>query len=179
LFRVIDNFGFFLRKYKLHISPVAETLAWCLLPNHYHFLVRIKSASLLKEIYQKQKGKEIENESLLHAFVMQQFSNWQNSYAKAFNKVFNRKGSLFMDYLKRVEINKDFQLERAVFYIHKNPVHHGMVEKIEEWRWSSFKEYCHSQFSIVDSKEVLDWFGTSENFIQFHQQSITVKKQDL
>ena len=176
LFRTNDNFRFFLHKYKAHISPVADTLAWCLLPNHYHFLVRVKSVGQLKEFYQMQKGKAIENESLLPAFVMQQFSNWQNSYAKAFNKVFNRKGSLFMDYLKRVEVNKDSQLGNTVFYIHKNPVHHGLVKNISDWHWSSLREYCNEQFSMIDNKEVMEWFGTIENFIQFHKQPILAKK---
>ena len=42
LFLEDENHKFFLRKYKLHISPVADTFAYTLLPNHFHFLIRIK-----------------------------------------------------------------------------------------------------------------------------------------
>ena len=122
------------------------------------------------------KGVGFTENTKLPMFIMQQFSNWQNSYAKAFNKVYDRKGSLFMDYMRRVQVDKDLQLGNSVFYIHKNPVHHGFVDKIDKWPWSSYTEYVKNKFSIVDNKEVLEWFGTIENFIQFHQQPITLKK---
>lgn len=132
LFRSEENYYYFLKKYKQHITPIAQTLAWCLLPNHYHFLVRIKPVAELKEIHWQKKKCRIE-EHCLPEFIMQQFSSWQNSYAKAFNKVYSRKGSLFMDYMRRVEINKDLQLGTSTFYIHKNPIHHGYANKIGDW----------------------------------------------
>lgn len=42
LFREDENYRFFLQKYKQHILPVADTFAYCLLPNHFHCLVSIK-----------------------------------------------------------------------------------------------------------------------------------------
>ncbi len=43
LFREQKNYEYFLEKYKQHISPIAETIAWCLMPNHFHLLVKIKT----------------------------------------------------------------------------------------------------------------------------------------
>ena len=63
----------------------------------------------------------------------------------------------------------------TVFYVHKNPVHHGFAKKIGDWPWTSYKEYVADGFNWVDSKEVMNWFGTIENFIQFHQQPIARK----
>lgn len=145
LFRTEENYYFFLRKYQQYISPACETLAWSLLPNHYHFLIRVKEATSLKAIYKSQKETDID-EDKLPAFIMKQFSNWQNSYAKAYNKVYGRKGSLFMDYMRRVAVDKEQQLGTTVFYIHRNPVHHKYCSHIAKWPFSSYKEYERNHF---------------------------------
>ena len=41
LFRSSDNYHYFLQKWKTYISPHTSTLAYCLMPNHFHFLVQI------------------------------------------------------------------------------------------------------------------------------------------
>jgi len=43
LFKKEENYYFFLKKYIQHISPIADTFAYCLMPNHFHFAVRVKS----------------------------------------------------------------------------------------------------------------------------------------
>jgi putative transposase len=48
LFRSTDNYFYFLKQFDFYISPIAETFAWNLLPNHFHFLIRVKSASLIE-----------------------------------------------------------------------------------------------------------------------------------
>lgn len=175
LFREEQNYAYFLLKYRQHISSVAQTLAWCLLPNHYHFLVRINPANDLKARFALLKKQPPENDDLLPNFIMQQFSNWQNSYAKAVNKVYSRKGGLFMDYIRRVRIESPEQMANTVFYVHKNPVHHGFVKAIGDWPHTSYKEYVAQGFNLVDSNEVMNWFETVENFILFHQQPIERK----
>lgn len=50
LFRKEENYSFFLRKHLQHISPIAETIAWCLMPNHFHFLIKIKSEEEIAEV---------------------------------------------------------------------------------------------------------------------------------
>lgn len=42
LFRETDNYEYFLSLFDKYISPVADTFAWVLMPNHFHFLVRLK-----------------------------------------------------------------------------------------------------------------------------------------
>lgn len=176
LFREPANYHYFLKKFSDHITPVAFTLAWCLVPKHYHFLIRTKPLPVLREHYVQKKQRPLADESLLSDFLMEQFSNWQNSYAKAYNKYFCRKGSLFMDYMLRVEVAKDTQLGNTVFYIHKNPVHHGFATQIGQWFWTSYREYASHRFANIDSREVLEWFGTPEQLIRFHQQPISLKK---
>lgn len=48
-------------------------------------------------------------------------------------------------------------------------------KKIGEWPYSTYKEYVSKRFRLVDSPEVMEWFGTVESFIQFHQQPIMPK----
>src|SRR3954467_5992335 len=95
LFKNQDNYRFFLEKYHFHLSPVIDTFAWCLLPNHFHFLVRSRSFEVIQTYYTKVKGKSPLLPDVLPEFMMERFSNWLNSYTKAFNKVYSRKGSLF------------------------------------------------------------------------------------
>ncbi len=88
IFRETSNYQYFLEKLEKYILPVADIYAYCLIPNHFHLLVRFKSF----------KGIEIEGE---HHFLMKNFSNCLNAYSKAFNKVYNRKGALFLNTVKR------------------------------------------------------------------------------
>jgi len=132
LFREEINYQFFLARYQKHISPVANTYCYCLLPNHFHFLVRIKEEDDLKAHFMEIKKSKIYSPELLPEFIMERFSNLLNSYAKAYNKKYDRKGGLFIDYLRRVEIMNDSQFGVTVFYIHKNPVHHGYCKKMEQ-----------------------------------------------
>lgn len=50
LFRSEDNYNYFLRRYIKYMSPVCSTYAYCLLPNHFHFLVRIHDAEELRPL---------------------------------------------------------------------------------------------------------------------------------
>ncbi len=175
LFREEKNYQFFLQKYHQHTSPIADTFAWCLLPNHFHFLINIRSEESIKEQFGLIKsGKEF-NFNIISDFLMERFSNWLNSYAKAFNKVYHRKGSLFIDYMRRVEVTSNSQLLSTVFYIHKNPVHHGLVKNIEEWQWSSYNEYAIPN-SLENTSEVLNLFDGVEGFLQYHRQPISLKE---
>lgn len=55
LFRKKANYIYFLQQYDKYIEPVAETFAWCLMPNHIHFLVRIKDEDEIGFIPRKNK----------------------------------------------------------------------------------------------------------------------------
>jgi putative transposase len=178
LFLSEKNYSFFLQKYFQHTEKVCDTFCYCLLPNHFHLLIRIKSAEELKQYFKEIKKYEIRisEADKLSNFVMERFSNWLNSYTKAFNKVNCRKGGLFMDYTKRQQINNDTSFGKLVHYIHANPVHHGYCKQIEEWKFSSFHELQMNNSSKLLRKEVLDFFGNKEQFILFHKQPIELKK---
>ena len=175
LFKEEKNYSFFLTKFIQHIMPVADVYAFCLLPNHFHFLIKIKSAEDIKNYYLLVKKEKKFTEDILPDFIMERFSNLLNSYTKSFNKIYNRKGSLFIDYLKRTGVTTDAQFGATIFYIHKNPVHHGYCSSIGEWKWSSYKSLLSTQYTNLLRNEVIDYFGSKEQFISFHQQPVYLK----
>jgi REP element-mobilizing transposase RayT len=175
LFLNDENYLFFLKKFKVHISLVADTFAYNLLPNHFHFLIRIKRIDEIKSHFLEVKRNKDFNIELAPEFVMERFGNLLNSYTKSFNKWNNRRGGLFMDIMRRVEIVTDSDFANEIFYIHKNAVHHQYVTSISEWRWSSYNSLISSLPTSLLRDEVMDFFGGKPEFIKFHQQTIYPK----
>ncbi|MBX2920750.1 MAG: hypothetical protein KF746_01060 [Chitinophagaceae bacterium] len=170
LFLTEENYCFFLERYKKYVSPIADTYCYSLLPNHFHFLVKIKEEPAIFRLPDKQIPPE-----QLPAMIMLQFSKLLNSYAKAYNKANSRKGSLFIDFLRRGAIEKEEQFGATVFYIHKNPVHHGYCKAMEDWKWSSYNTMFSQKPTMLLRDEVLDWFGGLKSFTDYHAQPVYLK----
>ncbi len=174
LFRSEDNYNFFLNKFALHLTPILDTFAYCLLPNHFHFLVRIKAESLVLAFFEKKYSRKsaLEIKKTLEQLLSKQFANFLNSYAKAFNKMYQRSGNLFNQNLKRKIVEKNDYLLRAIRYIHANPVHHGLTERMDTWRYCSFQTYLFDKPTKLAAKEVLDIFGGRKHFLEFHRMPV-------
>ena len=160
LFREEKNYTFFLQKYKLHINPIAETIAWCLMPNHFHLLVKIKSEEEIKSTFPKFETLEKFDDKT--NFISKQFANFFSSYTQSFNKVYNRRGSLFLKNFKRKEIVDEGYLRNLVLYIHLNPVHHGFTNQVQQWKWTSYDNFMMVELSI-------SLFGDTENYQWLHK----------
>jgi len=187
LFNSDENYRFFLKKYTRHIYPVAETYAYCLMPNHLHFMIRIRSEKEVLEFIRLKKLKEsvLENECVnkeetLQGFqtmeefsnaISSQFSHLLNGYTQAFNKMYNRKGSLFIPNFKRKKANNENYMTNLICYIHNNPIHHGFVKNLTDWTFSSFHAYLSDKQTNLNKKYMNDWFGKEEQFIKFHKNS--------
>ena len=170
LFRSSENYRYFLVKYRYHIHPVAETLAYCLMPNHIHFLVRVRSEESLRcRFAKKYPDKELPEHSDWAAFTMQHFRNWLNAYTKAYNKYYARRGALFLKFTKRKHVSTDDYFTRLIVYIHRNPIHHGFTRSLTDWRFNSYSALLSEEPTLVARREVLDWFGGRDNFIRQHQ----------
>ena len=107
------NYSHFLKLYTKHIEPVADTCAYCLLRNHFHFLVRIKTVEELETLGVSETPRVLR--------PSQQFGNLFNAYTKTINKAHNRTGSLFQNPFGRAEVTSDAHLLWLVVYIHLNP----------------------------------------------------------
>ena len=169
IFKEAMNYPFLLKKYNKHILPVADTFSYCLLPDHFHFLIRVKSIAELESHHKKMKPRKVFNPELISDFIMERFSNWLNSYTKSFNKTYTRKGALFIDYLRRLEVLCIEQLGPTIYNIHQNPVHHSYCLSMDQWHWSSYNTMLSNAKTLILRNEVLDWFGGTEGFIKYHQ----------
>lgn len=175
LFRQDKNYSFFLLRYQKYIRPIADTFSYCLLPNHFHFLIRPKSSKILLPYFRQLKNEDY-SVDMLPTLIMRQFSNLLNSYTKSFNEMYKRKGGLFIDYMRRVPIKSDRQFSSTVFYIHKNPVHHGYCKKMEDWKWSSYSTMLSDKRTSLLRPEVLNSFGGLKGFLDYHSQPIYLKE---
>jgi len=164
IFREQKNYDFFLGRLSLHVLPVANIYAYCLMPNHFHILLKIKSPTELAGYFALQA-----EEQVLIKKVSKSFSNLFNSYAQAFNKMYGRMGSLFMQNIKRKEVKGDEYFCRVVYYIHANPVHHGFVRTIGKWRYSSYGILLSREETILEREPVLQTFGGRDEFIKYHE----------
>ncbi|MEM7548516.1 MAG: hypothetical protein AAF363_02505 [Bacteroidota bacterium] len=176
LFRETENYRYFMKRYRHFIPAVADTYAYCLMPNHVHFLVRVKSENRIKETLGKLPSvKDPTGFQNLSGLISNQFGKLFNAYAKAYNKKYNRRGSLFTRAFKRKEIMEDHYLTKIIHYIHANPVHHGFVKKLEDWKWGSYHALLSDKPTELEREEIMNWYGDKEHFIEVHQQPIDLK----
>lgn len=129
IFQEKENYLFLLRRVKKYASAFDITVvAYCLMPNHYHFLLhqddQIPAGRLPQRVF--------------------------NSYTKAFNKRYDRTGTLFEGPLKAIHVDQDHYLLHLCRYIHANPVKHGLVSDLEQWPYSNYLEWIAAR----DGKEV-------------------------
>ncbi|WP_264551329.1 hypothetical protein [Flavobacterium sp. N2038] len=163
LFKENRNHEYFLMLYNKHIDPIAETLAWCLLKNHFHLLVRIKT---FEEILKSQNEFEIKKIIPPH----QSFGNLFNAYTKAINKGYNRHGALFERPFKRKLIDNDAYLRSVIKYIHFNPVNHGFCEHPIEYPWSSYLTCISDKPTKLKREKVISLFKNIDNLKTSHNE---------
>ncbi|MCT4603742.1 MAG: hypothetical protein N4A59_12705 [Marinifilum sp.] len=165
LFEDENNYQYFLSLFEKYIEPIADTYCWVLMPNHFHFLVRIKDTKDLTGF---------ENLTDLKP-PHQYFSNLFNAYTKAFNKQNKRHGALFERPFKRKLVDKDEYFRQLVLYIHNNPVHHGFCNHPIEYGWSSYVGCISSKPTKIKRQTVIEWFDNKENFEYYHNQVLDIE----
>ncbi|MEQ9218600.1 MAG: transposase [Cyclobacteriaceae bacterium] len=152
------NYDFFLQRFRRYVLGHIGLLTYCLMPNHFHLLVRINEFEF--------------KEDVLLTGVEKAFKNFFISYSKSINQAYNRTGALLQYKFKRKEVNDEDYLSWLIYYIHANPVKSGFTKSLEDWRYSSYNEILCNKSKLVQSQEVLDWFGGEEEFIDFHQRNL-------
>jgi len=170
LFYENTNYEYFLELYDKHISPVADTFAWVLMPNHFHLLVRIKEEEEIQPLTTNLTISHDRVPNPVMALVpAKHFSNLFNSYAQAFNKMYGRHGNLFERPFKRKEINDSDYFKTLVTYIHNNPVHHNFTEHAMDYPWSSYLTCISVKTIHLQRDAVMGWFDSKANFIATHE----------
>lgn len=131
-------------------EKLIEVLCYCLMPNHFHFLV--------KQL--KENG--------ISLFL----SQLSNSYTKYFNTKYNRIGSLLQGTFKAVKIESEEHLIHISRYIHLNPVVSCIVKKPENYAWSSYCEYIKQTPIFCSTDEIMNFFKLPEKYQQFTEDQI-------
>jgi len=124
-------------------------IAFCLMPNHYHFLIQQKTNLPV--------------------------SNWIsfifNGYVQSINKQQDRSGTLFEGRAKPKLIDKEEYLIRLVLYIHYNPVSAGLVNNPENWKYSNYLEWIGKRNGIL-----MDKYFIFEHFESYKEYEYLMKE---
>jgi REP element-mobilizing transposase RayT len=158
------NYSYFLEKYSQYVSPYTDTFAYCLLRNHFHLLIRAKEEEEIRRIL---NGKKVNKSVSWH--LSNVFASLFKSYAQAINKRYNRTGGLFEEPFHRIEVSDDSYFTRLVWYIHHNPQKHGFVSDYRDYAHSRFHSHLQEKKTTLNRKEVLDWFGGKDRYLNFHE----------
>jgi putative transposase len=142
-----ENYSYFLNQFKKHVLPFSEVYSYCLMPNHFHFFIKINEKILFE------RG----------------IKNFFISYSKAINKKYNRVGSLFQGRYKVSEITSNSYYTKIITYIHQNPVVAKLVKNMEDYKYSSYSAYLSEKETLLNKQEVLDWFGGVDSFVDNHK----------
>jgi putative transposase len=165
IFRQPRNYSYFISLYARHILPVADTYAFCLLPNHFHLLLEVKTPAAPQDL------SELKSAS-------QAFSNLFNAYSKAFNKAFRRTGPLFERPFKRIPVTDSSYFTRLLIYIHQNPQRHSLIDDYRAWPYSSYGIFTGDKVTFIRRDVVKAWFGDFTELLNAHQlpqDTVTIK----
>ena len=156
----------FLELFRKYVLPNCDVLAYCLMPNHFHFLIHASENSA--------KAKRVGN--IDSCVLANGFRLLQSNYAQYINKKHGRSGSLFRQRTKEKSMadgdaNYGFT---AFHYIHQNPFKAGLVITMENWKFSSFPDYAGFRNGTICNKELaFEIIGfDKENFIKESYQVI-------
>ena len=164
IFKEDRNYRFFLDRYHKFITPIAETLSYCLMKNHFHMMIRIRSEAEIRAAFPQKEKLETDR------IISLQFSHLFNSYAQAVNKSFKRTGGLFETPFRRIPILDADYRRRVLRYIHRNPVKHGFTNDFRSYRWSSYQSYLDDRFDDPERDLVIEWFGGRDEFVKVHEE---------
>lgn len=124
---------------------IVEVICYCLMPNHFHLLIRQLTEKGIQEFITK----------------------IQNSYTKYYNTKHMRVGHLFQGAFKSVLVESDEQLLQVSRYIHLNPYVSGLVEKPELWNLSSYNEYVNNGHGNSVKEPILGHFSGTNTYKDF------------
>ena len=153
------NYDFFLKKAEKELCPFVDVIAYCLMPNHFHFLI------YTHEIFESRELSEGVRILL-------------SSFTRAIQKQEGFTGSLFQQNSKAKELTDFNYATTCLHYIHQNPLKARLVNKLEDWQYSSFFEYWKERkfVNVELGRSLLD---LSADCNLFYKESYGVINDDL
>lgn len=163
LFIEKENYRFFLSRYFSFTGSILSTYAYCLMPNHVHFMVKVLDEENITS-HPKYKEPKNPDDNSLPRFVSRQIGHFLNSYTRSYNNRYARRGSLFERPFGRNLIDSEGYYTQLVIYIHLNPIKHGFTKYITDWPYSSWHSYVNELDDKLMKDDVLTWFGGLDFF---------------
>lgn len=146
LFRTKTDFQWFIEKInRLNLYDTFGVIAFCLMPNHYHFLLKIKSENSLTKFFHRA----------------------QLAYAKYFNRKYGHRGHVFESRFKAKLITDDKHALAVCRYIHLNPVRSALVDKPELWDFSNLKDVFNPETKKIYREFYSHYFNTVREYKDF------------
>ena len=162
------NYVYFLRGVRKYLLPAVDVIAYCLMPTHYHLLVRVKDLEKqTSEVFldPEQTSEVLKTSEVSVSKAMMRLSV---SYTKAINKRFCRTGSLFEGTFQAKHIAHSRHLLHLCRYIHGNPVKDGLVPDPGDWQYSNYLEWIGERDgSLVDRAFVQSQFSSASEYRDF------------
>lgn len=159
IFKEPQNYRYFLERYQFYCADVFETMAYALLRNHFHLLVRVKENVMVP----MRNG-----EGLVRLNASRQLSHFFNSCAQSINRSYRRTGPLFESPFERKQVDSDAYITSMILYCHFNPQLHGFVDDFKEWAFTSYDAILKNDNGLLATSKVLDWFGGMNGFKNAH-----------
>ncbi len=150
------------------MSPVFDVYAYCLLPNHFHFLIGTKTTVEFLGLTTEDVSlyKTVEAYS---SVISGRLKGWLSGCTQALNGQEGRRGSIFMHNTKRRIIRDRKYLLIVLSYIHLNPLYHGSTNNYCSWRYSSYAELTDvGRPTWTRCEVVYTWFDNLQAMISFH-----------
>ena len=167
----------FLSRWNTYIEPYADSVAYCLMPNHFHFMLRVKPAEEWDEKKMRQENttasaKLLAGQSSHNDFLVYQLIRALSGFSLSYNKRKKRHGSVFQEGVKRICLRTESRLWWQLCYIHHNGIHHGFVFDYDEWQHSSYHDYVVRDWAQLPDH--LQWLGEAgqearQRFFQEHE----------
>ncbi|HMZ46644.1 MAG TPA: hypothetical protein PLU36_07560 [Chitinophagaceae bacterium] len=169
IFHDEDDYYTFLRLTRNLFHSVCDIVAYCCMPNHFHFIISTNGYSC--EI--KQQG------NISIDAITNSIRKLLSSFARLYNKKYLQSGSVFRQKTKSkcltncdIEVLTSMNGREYLFtcfhYVHQNPLRAGLVNKLEDWDFSSFKDYAGLSSGTLINKEVAKFYDiyNPSNFIK-------------
>ena len=173
LFNNRENYLFFIRKMRRYILPFADIISYCLMPNHFHIIINVNSQGA--DFFTNERVKELQ-------YIARAIGTVQSSYSQALNIQNGTKGSVFSHRVKAKILNEaknDYAL-KCFLYVHQNPLTAKLVEKIEDWEFSSYPEYINiRKGTLVNVKLGCEIFNIDQNQILYLTNNMIQEDLDL
>lgn len=166
LFRLEEDYYSFLDIVRKYVSPIVYLYAYCLLPTHFHLLLRIKEKKAIEYVYS--------NSTMLWG----QFVNMLGAYRKYIQDSYQRAGGLIDGgMIREIPRNKELLCDLVV-YIHQNPQIHGIVSDFRYWPFSSCQAHVRQDRRSMIAKELLLDPGAHKRIVQVQDEGVSRRVGD-